>query len=85
MATRGTRSSRPARCTKDTVVSEFDLAGTNPGEFYGLPPTGRSFRVPVIAVFSFASDRITNERVYFDAASVLSQVGRLDLLTLAAG
>lgn len=67
----------------DTVVSEFDLLGTNTGEFMGLPPTGRSFRVAVIAVFTFDGDRITNERVYLDGASLLRQIGRADLLPLA--
>ena len=61
----------------DAIVSEFDLIGTNLGEFYGLPPTGLAFRVPVIAVFFFDEDRITNERVYFDTASLLSQIGRV--------
>jgi len=63
-------------------VSEFDLLGTNTGEFMGSAPTGRSFRVPVIAVFTFHGDRITNERVYLDLASLLRQVGREDLLPL---
>ncbi len=67
----------------DTIISEFVLLGTNLGEFYGMAPTGKSFRVPVIAVFSFAGDRITNERVYLDSASVLQQIGRTDLLPLA--
>lgn len=67
----------------DTVISEFDLLGTNTGELMGLAPTGRSFRVAVIAVFTFAGDRITNERVYLDAASVLRQIGHTDLLPLA--
>jgi steroid delta-isomerase-like uncharacterized protein len=67
----------------DTVVSEFDLLGTNTGEFMGLAPTGRSFRVAVIAVFSFDGDRITNERVYLDGASLLRQIGHEDLLGLA--
>src|SRR5437773_9264261 len=39
----------------DAVIAEFDLLGTNRGEFYGRPPTGRAFRVPVIAVFFFAA------------------------------
>jgi steroid delta-isomerase-like uncharacterized protein len=64
----------------DAVITEFDLLGTNLGEFYGLPPTGKAFRVPVIAVFSFEGDRITNERVYFDSASLLRQIGRGELL-----
>jgi len=66
----------------DSVVTEFDLLGTYLGEFYGLPPTGKSFRVPVIAVFFFDGDQITNERIYLDAASVLSQIGRGELLAL---
>ncbi len=67
----------------DTVIAEFDLLGTSTGEFLGLPPTGLSFRVAVIAVFSFDGDRITNERVYLDGASLLRQIGREDLLPLA--
>ncbi len=67
----------------DTIVAEFDLLGTNTGRFLGMTPTGRSFRVPVIAVFSFAGDRITNERVYLDGASLLRQIGLEELLPLA--
>ena len=67
----------------DTVITEFDLLGTNTGEFLGLEPTGKSFRVPVIAVFSFEGERITNERVYLDGASLLRQIGRPELLPLA--
>lgn len=68
----------------DAVIVEFDLLGTNHGEFYGLPPTGESFRVPVIAVFFFEDDRIINERIYFDAASLVTQIGRGDLLASGA-
>jgi len=67
----------------DTIVSEFDLLGTNTGEFLGMAPTGKSFRVPVIAIFTFDGDRITNERVYLDGASLLRQIGREELLPLA--
>lgn len=67
----------------DAVIAEFDLLGTNLGEFYGLPPTGQAFRVPVIAVFFFEGEGITNERIYFDAASLLTQIGRRELLALA--
>ena len=66
----------------DAVIAEFDLLGTNLGEFYGLPPTGKAFRVPVIAVFFFEGDGITNERIYFDAASLLAQIGRGEVLAL---
>jgi steroid delta-isomerase-like uncharacterized protein len=67
----------------DTIITEFNLLGTNTGEFYGQPPTGRSFRVAVIAVFFFDGDRIVNERVYLDGASLIRQIGQDDLLALA--
>jgi steroid delta-isomerase-like uncharacterized protein len=67
----------------DTVVAEFDLLGTNTGPFMGMPPTDRAFRVAVIAVFMFAGERITNERVYLDVATLLRQIGREELLPLA--
>jgi steroid delta-isomerase-like uncharacterized protein len=66
----------------DAVIVEFDLLGTNLGEFYGLPPTGKAFRVPIIAVFFFEDDRIVNERIYFDSASLVTQIGRGELLSL---
>ena len=67
----------------DVVGREFDRLGSSRGEFDGMPPTGRSFRVPVIAVFFFEGDRITNERVYLDAASLLTQIGRGEILAFA--
>jgi len=67
----------------DTIVSEFDLLGTNTGELMGMAPTGRAFRVPAIAVFTFSGERITNERVYLDGASLLRQIGREELLPFA--
>lgn len=68
----------------DAVIAEFDLLGTNRGEFLGLPPTGREFRVPVVAIFFFEGDRITNERIYLDVASLLRQIGRTEILTMLA-
>jgi steroid delta-isomerase-like uncharacterized protein len=68
----------------DAVIAEFDLLGTNDGEFYGRPPSGRAFRVPVIAVFFFEGDRIVNERVYFDSASLVTQIGHGDVLAARA-
>ena len=67
----------------DAVITEFDLLGTNLGEFYGMPPTGQSFSVPVIAVFFFEGDRIVNERIYFDAASLVTQIGQGEILSIA--
>ncbi|KAA0117052.1 ester cyclase [Mycolicibacterium sp. P9-22] len=67
----------------ESVIVEFELLGTNLGEFYGLPPTGKEFRVPIIAVFFFEEERIVNERIYFDSASLVRQIGRPELLAFA--
>ncbi len=65
---------------EDAVIAEFDLLGTNSGEFYGREPTHKSFRVPIVALFFFKDNKITNERIYFDTASLLAQIGHEDLL-----
>ena len=59
----------------DGVIVEFDLLGTHTGEFLGVAPTGREFRCRMAALFLFDDDRITCERVYFDSATILRQLG----------
>jgi steroid delta-isomerase-like uncharacterized protein len=59
----------------DTVAVEFILLGTHLGPLRGLPPTGRSFRCQMTAYFVFDGDRLVNERVYFDQATILRQLG----------
>jgi len=59
----------------DGVIVEFDLLGTHRGPFRGIPPTGRSFTCRMIALFLFDGERIVCERVYFDAATILRQLG----------
>jgi steroid delta-isomerase-like uncharacterized protein len=59
----------------DAVVVEFDLLGTHDGPFRGLPPTGRSFRCRMVALFLFEGDRLVCERVYFDSVTIQRQLG----------
>ncbi len=63
------------RHADDAVVVELDLRGTHRGPFLGVPPTGRSFTCRMVALFLFDGDRIVCERVYFDAATILRQLG----------
>src|SRR6476646_8613903 len=65
------------RHADDAVVVEFDLLGTHRGEFVGIEPTGRAFRCRMAAIFEFAGDRITCERIYFDSGTILRQLGLL--------
>ena len=59
----------------DAVIVEFDLLGTHEGSFRGLPPTGRAFRCRMAAIFEFEGDGLVSERVYFDSATILRQLG----------
>jgi len=59
----------------NAVIVEFDLLGTHKGPLRGVPPTGREFRCPMVALFLFGSERIICERVYFDSATILRQLG----------
>jgi steroid delta-isomerase-like uncharacterized protein len=61
---------------EDSIVVEFDLLGTHKGEIRGIPPTGKSFRCRVCALFIFnpGSDHIICERVYFDQATIIQQL-----------
>jgi steroid delta-isomerase-like uncharacterized protein len=62
------------RHADDAVVVEFWLLGTHRGPLLGLAPTGRSFRVRMLALFLFEGDGLVCERVYFDSASILRQL-----------
>ncbi|MSO42127.1 MAG: ester cyclase [Solirubrobacterales bacterium] len=57
------------------VLVEAVVRGTHTGAYKGLPPTGRKFELPILAVFVFEQDQLVCERVYFDSNTVLRQLG----------
>jgi len=57
------------------VIVEFDLKGTHQGPLRGIPATGKEFTCRTVAFFLFEGDQLVCERVYFDAATILSQLG----------
>ena len=59
----------------DGVIVEFDLKGTHTGPLGDLEPTGREFTCRMAAFFLFEGERLTCERVYFDAATIATQLG----------
>ena len=68
----------------DAVIVEFDLLGTHKGPLRGISPTGREFRCRMVAFFFFQGDRIVCERVYYDTATILRQLGILPALPAEA-
>ncbi|WP_224248462.1 ester cyclase [Hyalangium gracile] len=59
----------------DAIITEFELYGTHLGNYRGLPPTGRAFKARMSAIFLFEGELITCERIYFDANTILRQLG----------
>jgi len=44
----------------------------------GVKPTGKRVEIPLVAIVKFRGDKLYNEHIYWDQASVLVQIGVLD-------
>jgi hypothetical protein len=62
----------------NAVIVECVFGGTQQGEWAGLAPTGRTMEVAGALFFLFdEADGLICERVYFDHATVLKQLGAI--------
>jgi steroid delta-isomerase-like uncharacterized protein len=60
----------------DIVFAEVRITATHTGTFMGVAPTGRALEWDAACVFEFDGDLLTNERVYFDSATIMEQMTR---------
>jgi predicted ester cyclase len=58
----------------DRVATRAIFAGTNSGEYNGLPPTGRDVAVPEIVVHRFEDGKIAELWVQFDNLAIMNQL-----------
>jgi len=62
--------------TDDAILVEVVIRGTHLGAWRGLPPTGHRIEFPLCGVYTFdADDRLSGEKIYYDRATVLRQLG----------
>jgi steroid delta-isomerase-like uncharacterized protein len=62
--------------TDGAIVLETTVTGTHSGTWRGLPGTGRRISFPLCAVYTFdEADKLAGERIYYDRATVLAQLG----------
>lgn len=62
--------------TDDAILVEVVIRGTHLGKWRGLPATGRSIEFPLCGIYTFDSeDRLGGEKIYYDRATVLGQLG----------
>ena len=58
----------------DGVLVEGIITGTHDGVWAGIPPSGNRVNFPVVGIFEFDGDRLLCEKVFFDMATVLTQM-----------
>jgi carboxymethylenebutenolidase len=66
----------------DEVIISFTHDCEMPAILPGVAPTGRKVVIPFVVVVGFEGDKISYERIYWDQASMLVQLGLLDKATL---
>ncbi|RDW74705.1 dienelactone hydrolase [Aspergillus mulundensis] len=69
----------------DELLLTFEHTEEIPWLLPGVPPTGRSVRIPLIMTVSFLGGKIANHNMYWDQASVLVQIGLLDPTLIPSG
>jgi steroid delta-isomerase-like uncharacterized protein len=65
------------RHASDTaIILEVIISGQHLGAWRGLPATGSQIEFPLCGIFTFDDeDRLAGEKIYYDRATVLRQLG----------
>lgn len=61
----------------DEMIFSFTHTQEIPWMLPGIAPTNRHVEVPLVAVVGFRDGKLAHERIYWDQASVLKQIGLL--------
>lgn len=77
---------RTVSVREERVIDEMIFSFTHDLEMDwmlpGVTPTGRRVEVPLVVVVQLKGDDIVSERIYWDQASVLAQIGAIDAVGL---
>src|SRR5262245_15743341 len=68
----------------DELIHKFTHTIEMPWMLPGVQPTGKPVEASVIVVVQFEAGKIAGERIYWDQASVLAQIGLIDAGKLPA-
>jgi carboxymethylenebutenolidase len=61
----------------DEIIFSFTHTEEMPWMLPGVPPTNRHVDIPLVVVVGFREGKLAHERIYWDQASVLKQIGLL--------
>jgi steroid delta-isomerase-like uncharacterized protein len=59
------------------IVARFTVTGTNTGELWGMPPTGKQVSWPALMIYKFRDGKIAKQWAAEDWAAILTQLGQL--------
>ena len=68
----------------DKVVTRVTIRGTQEGEIFGLPATGKSFTIPGVSIWEVRGNLLIQEWVSWDALGMMQQLGAIPEPQLAA-
>jgi carboxymethylenebutenolidase len=66
----------------DEMIFSFTHSEEMPWMLPGVPPTHRPVEIPLVVVVGFRDGKLAHERIYWDQASVLKQIGLLTDVSL---
>ena len=61
----------------DTVIARVRITGTHKGEFFGIPPTGKSIDIAVIDIVRIEDGKAVERWGVFDALTLMHQLGQV--------
>ena len=59
----------------DKVVVRWTFRGTHPGEFQGVPPTGKQVTIIGISIFRIVGNKVVEDWTIIDLLGLLQQLG----------
>jgi carboxymethylenebutenolidase len=62
----------------DEMINEFSHTNAMDWIFPGIAPTGKKVKLAVVVIAHFRDGKLAHEHIYWDQASALVQIGRLD-------
>lgn len=58
----------------DSIAARFTMTGTHKGEFFNIPPTGKTFKINVMNFYRFSNGKIVEEYGQPDIFGLLHQI-----------
>tara|TARA_A200000113_G_scaffold219307_1_gene227895 strand:+ start:74 stop:568 length:495 start_codon:yes stop_codon:yes gene_type:complete len=62
----------------DKLVKHWNFKGTHDGDFFGIPPTGKSLNLSGTTLILMEDGKIKQEQNFFDNLDMLSQLGLME-------